>query len=76
MAWRDRALLPCAKGMGSLHDLQQSILRDMRVDLRGGDVGMAEHGLHAAQVRSASTRCVAKHGAGHAAKACRGRGSP
>ena len=35
------------------HRGRQAVFGDMRVDLRCGDVRMAEHGLHAAQIRAA-----------------------
>ncbi len=31
----------------------QAVLRDMGVDLGGGDIGVAEHGLHASQIGAA-----------------------
>src|SRR5258708_35080540 len=39
--------------VGSFDHLRQAVLGDMGVDLRRCDIGMAEHGLHAAQVRTA-----------------------
>src|SRR3954454_981232 len=36
-----------------LHQRAQLLVQHMRVDLRGGDVGVAEHELHAAQVGAA-----------------------
>src|SRR5690349_15719580 len=56
--WRER-LRPSTAGlclpgqrMGGFDDLRQAVLGDMGVDLRGRDVGVAEHGLHAAQIRA------------------------
>ena len=48
-----RPAAPARQRMLVLHQGAQLLVQHMRVDLRGGDVGVAEHGLHAAQVRSA-----------------------
>jgi hypothetical protein len=39
--------------MRPVHHLPEMILGDMGVDFRGGDIGMAQQGLHRTQVRTA-----------------------
>jgi len=39
-----------------IHDLPQPAPRDVRIDLRGGNVGVTQHDLHTAQIRAGEQR--------------------
>src|SRR5438045_6230236 len=52
-AFGSSALLRLRQRVGGFHHLAKPLACHMRVNLCGGDVGMAEHSLHAAQIGAA-----------------------